>query len=188
MTIEAIERKDQFVFFPVEHYIGTVEREGQKLVSILAQYNQILEELEMLEDIRDFREAKAVDEESFPGEVIDRLILDKENPIKVFREYRGLTQEQLADKTGIQRTDLAAMETGKEPDSPKTLKAIAEVLDLDVDLISISQSEVPSWSVQSEFSTRIYPSLMIPPISQSSSSSWSMQSKPPIQIFILGDP
>ena len=117
--------------------LETVEKNGQKFVLVpIEQYNQVLEELEMLEDVRDFREAKALDEESFPGEVIDRLILDEENPIKVFREYRGLTQEQLAAKAGVQRADLAAMETGQESGSAKTLKAIAEALELDVDLIS----------------------------------------------------
>ena len=87
----------------------------------------------MLEDIRDFREAKAVDEESFPGEVVNRLVLNEENPIKVFREYRGLTQEQLAAKAGVQRADLAAMEIGQASGSAETLKAIAKALDLDVD-------------------------------------------------------
>ena len=89
--------------------------------------------MEMLEDIRDFQEAKALDEESFPSEVVNRLILNEENPIKVFREYQGLTQAQLADKAGIQPADLAAMEIGQESGSAKTLKAIAQVLDLDVD-------------------------------------------------------
>ena len=115
--------------------LETVEKNGQKFVLVpIEQYNQLLEELEMLEDIRDFREAKALDEESFPGEVINRLILDEENPIKVFREYRGLTQEQLAAKAGVQRADLAAMETGQESSgSAEMLKAIAEALELDVD-------------------------------------------------------
>jgi DNA-binding XRE family transcriptional regulator len=114
--------------------LETVEKNGQKFVLVpIEQYNQVLEELEMLEDIRDFEEAEAADEESFPSEVVNRLILDEENPIKVFREYRGLTQEQLADKAGIQRADLAAMEIGQESGSAKTLMAIAEALELDDD-------------------------------------------------------
>ena len=119
--------------------LETVERNGQKFVLVpIEQYNRVLEDLEMLEDIRDFEEVKALDEETFPGEVVDRLILNEENPIKVFREYRELTQGQLANKTGIQPPDLAAMETGQKSGSVKTLKAIAEALELDVDLISIS--------------------------------------------------
>ena len=51
--------------------LETVEKNGQKFVLVpIEQYNQLLEELEMLEDIRDFRRGeKPLDEESFPGEV-----------------------------------------------------------------------------------------------------------------------
>ena len=51
--------------------LETVEKNGQKFVLVpIEQYNQVREELEMLEDIRDFEEAEAVDEESFPSQVI----------------------------------------------------------------------------------------------------------------------
>ena len=114
----------------------TVERNSQKFVLVpIEQYNQLLANLEMLKDVHDFRSAKAVDEETFPAEVINRLILNEENPIKVYREYRGFTQKQLAGKGGIQRAYLAEIETGRKSGSVKTLKAIAEALD--VDLMSI---------------------------------------------------
>ena len=114
----------------------TVERNSQKFVLVpIEQYNQLLADMEMLKDIRDFRSAKAVDEETYPAEVINRLILNEENPIKVYREYRELTQKQLADKVGIQRAYLAEIETGRKSGSVKTLKAIAEALG--VDLVSI---------------------------------------------------
>ena len=119
--------------------LETIERNGQKFVLVpIEQYNQALEDLETLEDIREFERVKTLDEEAFPSEVVDRLVLNDENPIKVFREYRGLTQEQLAEKTGIQSTDLATMETGQKSGSVKSLKLIAEALNLDADLISIS--------------------------------------------------
>lgn len=110
-----------------------VERNSQKFVLVpVEQYNQLLADLEMLREIRDFRVAKAVDEETFPAEVVNRLILNQENPIKVYREYRGLTQKQLADKVGIQRPYLTEIETGRKSGSVKTLKAIAEALDVDL--------------------------------------------------------
>ncbi len=116
--------------------LETVERNSRKFVLVpIEQYNQLLADLEMLKDVHDFRAAKAVDEETFPAEVINRLILNQENPIKVYREYRGLTQKQLADQVGIQRAYLAEIETGRKSGSIKTLKAIAEALD--VDLMSI---------------------------------------------------
>ena len=113
-----------------------VEKNSQKFVLVpIEQYNQFLADIEMLRDIRDFRGVKAIDEETFPDEVINRLILNEENPIKVYREYRDLTQKQLADKTGIQRGYLAEIETGRKSGSVKTLKAIAEALNVDLMLI-----------------------------------------------------
>jgi len=119
--------------------LETIERNWQKFVLVpIDQYNRILEELEMLEDNRDFERIKALDEEAFPSAVIDRLVVEDENPVKVFREYRGLTQEQLAEKSGIHLTDLATIETGQASGSVESLNLIADALNLDVDLISIS--------------------------------------------------
>ena len=92
--------------------IETVEKQGQEYVLVpREQYNQLLEDAEMLRDVREFREAKAVNEETFPSEVVNRLILNEESPIRVYRDHRGLTQQQLADKCGIQRAYLAEIET-----------------------------------------------------------------------------
>ena len=117
--------------------IERVEKQGQEYVLVpREQYNQLLEDAEMLRDVREFREAKAVGEETYPSEVVNRLILNEESPIRVYRDYRGLTQQQLADKCGIQRAYLAEIETGRKSGSVRTLKAIAAALD--VDLTSIS--------------------------------------------------
>ena len=117
--------------------IETVERQGKEYVLVpREQYNQFLEDAEMLRDIREFREAKTINEETYPSEVVNRLILNEESPIRVYRDHRGLTQQQLADKCGIQRAYLAEIETGRKSGSVKTLKAIAAALD--VDLTSIS--------------------------------------------------
>ena len=117
--------------------VETVERQGKEYVLVpREQYNQFVEDAEMLRDIREFREAKTINEETYPGEVVNRLILNEESPIRVYRDHRGFTQQQLADKCGIQRAYLAEIETGRKSGSVKTLKAIAAALD--VDLTSIS--------------------------------------------------
>lgn len=117
--------------------VEIVKRQGVEYVLLpRVQYDQLLEDAEMLRDIREFREAKAADEEAYPSEVINRLILNEESPIRVYRDHRGLTQQQLADKCGIQRAYLAEIETGRKSGSIKTLKTIAAALG--VDLASIS--------------------------------------------------
>ena len=79
-----------------------------------------------------YDEAKSGAEESFPIEVADRL-LSGENPIKVYRRLRGLTQNQLASAVKIHAVYLSQIETGKRTGSLKTLAAIADALNVAVD-------------------------------------------------------
>ena len=117
--------------------VETVEKQGEEYVLVpKAQYNQFLEDAEMLRDIREYREAKTVDEETYPSEVVNRLILREESPVRVYRDHRGLTQQQLADRSGVNRAFLAEIETGRKSGSVKTLKAIADALDVDLNSIS----------------------------------------------------
>ena len=117
--------------------IETVEKQGQEYVLVpREQYDQFVEDAEMLRDIREYREAKTVDEETYPSEVVNRLVLREESPVRVYREYRGLTQEQVAEKSGISRAYLAEIEIGRKRGSVETLKAIAEALDVDLTTIS----------------------------------------------------
>ena len=98
------------------------------------------ERLEELEDISDYREVKAAlargDEELIPEEIVDRLAL--ESPVKVWREYRGFKQKELAEKSGVKASMLSQIENGKKSGSIETLKAIAKVLGVDIDDLSPS--------------------------------------------------
>ena len=47
--------------------------------------------------------------------------------LKALRERKALTQEELAQKAGINRVTLARIETGAEP-YPKTVRKLAEAL------------------------------------------------------------
>ena len=53
---------------------------------------------------------------------------DGEHPIRIFREYRGLTQVQLAASAGIARPYLTEIETRKKQGSLPVLKTIAAAL------------------------------------------------------------
>ena len=76
--------------------------------------------------------AKRAGGESFPAAVVDRLLAG-ENPIRVYRDHRGLTQKQLADAAGINPVYLSQIETGKRTGSTKTLVSLADALDVEVD-------------------------------------------------------
>jgi len=70
--------------------------------------------------------------ESFPIEVVDRLLTGT-SPIKVYREYRGLSQKELAAATDISPIYLSQIETGRRFGSAKTLASIAQELDVSLD-------------------------------------------------------
>ena len=118
--------------------IQLIERDGKPEWAVLPyeEYLELLEQAEMLEDIRDYDAAKAAlengEDELIPAEVVF-AILDGENPIKVWREYRGLTQQQLADKVKISKPYISQIETGKRTGTTKILSAIAKALDVSLD-------------------------------------------------------
>lgn len=62
-----------------------------------------------------------------------RRILAGESPIRVWREYRGLSVRALASRLGISAGFLSDIETGKKEGSIETLRAIARELGASVD-------------------------------------------------------
>lgn len=86
----------------------------------------------LLSDGELYDRAKSEGGESFPVEVVDRLLAG-ENPTRVYREHRGMTQGELAAAAGVHRVYLSQIETGKRKGSTKTLAAVAEALGVIVD-------------------------------------------------------
>ena len=85
-----------------------------------------------LSDEEFYARAKAKDEESFPNEVVKRLLAD-ENPVRVYRAHRGMTRKQLADAVGISESDLTQSESGQGASLAKHLSSIAKALGVDAD-------------------------------------------------------
>jgi len=113
-----------------------IERKGRRFAVVpLTDFEQLVDNTEMLEDIRAYDAAKARKEEAFPAEVAHRLVAG-ENPIRVFREHRSLTQKQLAKTAKIARPYLAEIETGKKQGSVEVLRRIARALKLELDDIA----------------------------------------------------
>jgi hypothetical protein len=86
--------------------VQLILKEGRPEYAVIPYelYEQLVEDAETLQDIRDIDEIKARiergEEELIPAHVT-YAILDGENPVKVWREYRGLTQQELATAAGI---------------------------------------------------------------------------------------
>ena len=68
-----------------------------------------------------------------------------EYKIKELREKAGLTQEQLAEKSGVSRTTIAILETKNDhTTTTKTLLKIANALGTTVDAIFFANSVQPT--------------------------------------------
>ena len=114
--------------------------DGERMVVLpLNEYEQLCEAAENLADIQAFDEAKRRLEEGMeeliPAEFADRII-DGENPVRVWREFRGLSVKELAEKAEISGAYLSQIEGGSREGSISTLKALATALSLDlVDIV-----------------------------------------------------
>lgn len=110
---------------------------GERLAVIPeAEYQRMVEALEDRLDVEAVREilARIKDgtEEVIPAEFVNRL-LDGENTVKVWREFRGMTVDELAEKAGISVNDLSPIETGECDGSFGSIKKIAAALRVSVD-------------------------------------------------------
>ena len=117
--------------------VQIINKDGKPEWAVLPYetYQRMIEDSEMLQDIRDYDEAKkAIEdgEELVPSEVA-YAILDGKSPIRVWREYRGLTRQQLAGAAGISVPYISQIESGKRKGSTEVLSAIARALDLTLD-------------------------------------------------------
>lgn len=117
--------------------VQLILKEGQPEYAVLPYelYRRLVDDAEMLADIRDYDEAmQAVDsgEETVPAAVAYAL-LDGANPVKVWREHRGLTQQELAQRAGISAAYLSQIESGTRSGSTAVLQALAQALDLTLD-------------------------------------------------------
>lgn len=74
--------------------------------------------------------------ESLPEAVLDSLAAGQENPVRILRRHRGLTQADLASQAGISRPYLTEIETGRKEGSVRAMKALARALGVSVGQIA----------------------------------------------------
>ena len=116
--------------------VQIIERDGQPEYAVvpIETYRRLVERAEDAEDIQAFDRAMAEvargEDEMVPQEVARRLLGGDEHPVRVWREYRGLTQEGLAQATGVGKSYISQLEAGKKTGSLRFLRTLAEALDV----------------------------------------------------------
>lgn len=91
----------------------------------------------VLVPLHDYRSmsVESLQSSTLPDHIKDALAARTEHPVKILRKFYGLTQDDLAIRSGISRSYLTEIETGAKEGSLKTIKAIAEALGVDLGLL-----------------------------------------------------
>jgi mRNA-degrading endonuclease RelE of RelBE toxin-antitoxin system/DNA-binding Xre family transcriptional regulator len=106
---------------------------GEELMVIpLAEYEALLDAADIASADRIKARVAAGLDAVVPAELVNRII-DGENSIRVWREYRKLSAADLAAKAGISAAYISELESGKKTGGVATLRKIANALDLDLD-------------------------------------------------------
>jgi DNA-binding XRE family transcriptional regulator len=100
------------------------------------EYEELLAMVEDIADARAFARFKAREangeEEKLPSSFVKRMLAG-ENLIKLWREHRGLSSKELAERASISRGFISQIESGRREASITTLKKMAETLNVTVD-------------------------------------------------------
>jgi DNA-binding XRE family transcriptional regulator len=119
-----------------------IERDGERCAVIPVEiFERMLDDLDDLDDIRLYDTAKAEPQEYIPAAFAYRLI-DDENPVRVWREYRGLTAAALAAEIKIGAPYLSQIEHGLRQASQAVRRRLATALKVDVDDLIGREPEV----------------------------------------------
>lgn len=102
--------KDMFAILPIDEYRRLIEKAGE--------------------------EDGGTDQDmTYPDHVVRRIAIDDENPVKVLREWRGKTQEDLAKDANLSTNYISMIETGRRALSKKTAVSFADILNVDWDML-----------------------------------------------------
>ena len=111
-----------------------IEKNGKKEFAVVPfeDYEKLIAIAENKADEADILAFRASDEETFPASVVNALIAG-ENPVKVYRKYRGMTQQALADAIGKSKIYISKIEAGDRQGGVDVLSNIAQALNIDLD-------------------------------------------------------
>ncbi len=117
--------------------VQVIERDGVPEWAVVPyeEYQRLVALAEEAAEVRAYDEAMGraqAGEERVPARLARRLV-EGENPIRAWREHRGLTQAQLAERAGVGQSYVAMLEAGERKGSVTRLRALARALGVELD-------------------------------------------------------
>lgn len=80
-------------------------------------------------------DGESAEQSGLPEDLLDHIYAGDKSPIKLIRKYKGMTQENLAQRAGLSRPYLTEIETGKKDGSVSAIRDIAAALNVPVGLL-----------------------------------------------------
>jgi transcriptional regulator with XRE-family HTH domain len=97
---------------------------------------------EMVEDAADYERALAEDDGVRYPQAVAMAMADGVRPVRAWREYRAMTQEQLAAASGVSKPYVSQIESGKREGTVATLRKLVAALGGLRDVFQFSQLEL----------------------------------------------
>ena len=122
-----------------------IEIDGRKMAVLpFEDYERLLDAADDEADVAAAERAdrrRAAGEEYVPMEMVNRLV-EGENALRVWREYRKLSISALAELSGINKSTISLLENDKAYGRPATWRALADSLHATVDdILPISDAK-----------------------------------------------
>lgn len=121
-------RGEELVLLPKAEYdrLRRLEREAGLQAAAMQETQDVQQAMRILTEIR------SGVQETVPQAMVQRL-LTGEHPVLVWREYRKLTAEALAQRAGLSRAYVTQIETGARKGSVRSLRALARALNVEME-------------------------------------------------------
>ena len=120
---------------PNVEVVGPEEKARADLVVMPVDiYERLLDAADERAAVAAYKDTRA--EEKIPHAIVKRIAAG-ENPIRVWREHRGMTLEELAKTIGRGKSLLSEIENNKKTGSIATLRAIAGALRVELDDVAV---------------------------------------------------
>ena len=115
--------------------ITVITEDGEQFAKVpLGLWQTVSAEIEAHRDSAVIAGASREARDYIPLEVASR-IWDGVSPVRAWREHRRMTQNRLAEATGMARAFLSQVETGKRDLSVKMLQKVAMALNADISFL-----------------------------------------------------
>jgi DNA-binding XRE family transcriptional regulator len=95
-------------------------------------WERVRDAIEEAEDIAELERFDREDDGVRYPQAVALAMADGVLPVRAWREYRGMTQEQLAASSGVSTPYVSQIESGKRAGTSATLRKLARALDVPV--------------------------------------------------------